>query len=189
MCVTIFLRKKIIFFLFSCVSGSDIMYATSHVFSMRTTHVWPHSHTNNNGGLTEHVPPGGVKQRAASKAIASTFAGGDPSPKQQKLDFGAKAVSGGELKKLVGRYVVEEMLPLNTVESPSFRAIINKVPTTINAELPHRTSFSSWRRSLQRWRENWRPRCMRSTLCQLPRTFKLLATEAIFLYWGGSFWM
>ena len=93
--------------------------------------------------MTEHVPPGGVKQRAVSKAIASTFAGGDPSPKQQKLDFGAKAVSGGELKKLVGRYVVEEMLPLNTVESPSFRAIINKIPTTINAELPHRTSFSS----------------------------------------------
>ena len=26
----------------------------------------------------------------------------------------------GELKKLVGRYVVEEMLPLNMVDSPSF---------------------------------------------------------------------
>ncbi|KAJ8370259.1 hypothetical protein SKAU_G00102870 [Synaphobranchus kaupii] len=36
------------------------------------------------------------------------------------------------------------MLPLNTVDSPSFRAIINKIPTTTNAELPHRTSFSSY---------------------------------------------
>ena len=79
-----------------------------------------------------------------SKATASTSAGGDLPTKQQKLDFGAKAVSGGELKKLVGRYVVEEMLPLNTVDSPSFRAIINKIPATINAELPHRTSFSSY---------------------------------------------
>ena len=73
-----------------------------------------------------------------------TNAGGPPPPKQQKLDFSAKLVSGGELKKLVGQYVVEEMLPLNTVDSPSFRAIINKIPTTINAELPHRTSFSSY---------------------------------------------
>ena len=34
---------------------------------------------------------------------------------------------------LVRQYVVEEMLHLNTVDSPSFRAIINKIPTTINA--------------------------------------------------------
>ena len=33
------------------------------------------------------------------------------------MDFGAKQVSGGELKKLVRRYVVEEMLHLNTVDS------------------------------------------------------------------------
>ena len=62
----------------------------------------------------------------------------DPPPKQQKL-VGAKLISGGELKKLVVRYVVEEMLPLNTVDLPSFGAIINKIPTTIIAVLPHRT--------------------------------------------------
>lgn len=84
--------------------------------------------------LTAQVPPGGAKLRAERP----------PPPKQQKLDFGAKPVSGEELKKLVGQYVVEEMLPLNTVDSPSFRAIINKIPTTINAELPHRTAFSSY---------------------------------------------
>ena len=39
------------------------------------------------------------------------------------------------MKKLVGRYVVEEMLHLNTVDSPSFRAIINKIPTSIDALL------------------------------------------------------
>ncbi|KAI2647786.1 E3 SUMO-protein ligase ZBED1 [Labeo rohita] len=88
--------------------------------------------------LSERVPPGGAKQRAV------TAAEGLPPPKQQKLDFSTKPVSGGELKKLVGQYVVEEMLPLNTVDSPSFRAIIKKIPTTVNAELPHRTSFSSY---------------------------------------------
>ena len=50
--------------------------------------------------FTEQVPPGGVRQRAASKATASTSAGGCPPPKHQKLDLGAKQVSGGELKKL-----------------------------------------------------------------------------------------
>ena len=82
--------------------------------------------------FTEQVPPGGVKQRAASKATAST---GPRPPKQQKLDFGAKQVSGGELKKLVWRYAVEEMLHLNKVDSPSFGAIINKSPAIINAML------------------------------------------------------
>ena len=85
--------------------------------------------------FTEQVPPGGVKQRAASKVTASTSAGSPLPPKQQKLDFGAKHVSGGELKRLVRRYVVEEMLHLNTVVLPLFGAIINKVPTTINAVL------------------------------------------------------
>ena len=40
--------------------------------------------------LTEKVPPGCAKERAV------TNAGGPPPPKKQKLDFGAKPVSGGE---------------------------------------------------------------------------------------------
>ena len=53
-----------------------------------------------------------------SKATASTSAGRPPPSKQQKLDFGAKQVSGAELKKLVGWYIVEEMLHFNMVDSP-----------------------------------------------------------------------
>ena len=67
--------------------------------------------------------------------MASTSAGGPPRTKQQRLDFGAKQVSGGEFKKLVGRYVVEEMLPFNTVDSPSLRATINEIPTAIDTVL------------------------------------------------------
>uniref|UniRef100_A0A668TV55 HAT C-terminal dimerisation domain-containing protein n=1 Tax=Oreochromis aureus TaxID=47969 RepID=A0A668TV55_OREAU len=75
---------------------------------------------------------------------AVTSAEGPTHPKQQKLDFGAKPVSDEELKKLVAQYIVEEMLPVNTVDSPSFRAIIKKIPTSVNAELPHRTTFTSY---------------------------------------------
>uniref|UniRef100_A0A3P9D5A2 BED-type domain-containing protein n=1 Tax=Maylandia zebra TaxID=106582 RepID=A0A3P9D5A2_9CICH len=88
--------------------------------------------------LTERVPPSGPKQRAVTSAEGPT------PPKQQKLDFGAKPVSDEELKKLVAQYIVEEMLPINTVDSPSFRAIIKKIPTSVNAELPHRTTFTSY---------------------------------------------
>ena len=79
-----------------------------------------------------------------SRELCSTSAGGPPPPKQQKLHLGAKQVNGRELKKLVGWYVVEEMLYLNTDDSPSLSAIIEKIPSTINAVLPHRTSFCSY---------------------------------------------
>ena len=102
---------------------------TQHQISKRN--IWSRSTVK----FKEQVPAGGVKQRAVSKATASTSAGGPPPPKQQKLDVGAKQVSRGELKKLVGQYVVDEMLPLNMVDSPSFGAIINKIPATINAVL------------------------------------------------------
>ena len=72
--------------------------------------------------------------RAAREATASTSAGVPPPPKQQKLDFGPKQVTGEELKKLVGHCVVE-MLHLNTVDLPLFGAVINKIPTIINAVL------------------------------------------------------
>ena len=60
--------------------------------------------------------------------MASTSAGGPPPPKQQKLDFGAKQVSGGELKKLVTQYVVEEMLHLNTGDLRAFCKINKQDP-------------------------------------------------------------
>uniref|UniRef100_A0AAZ1XBT5 BED-type domain-containing protein n=1 Tax=Oreochromis aureus TaxID=47969 RepID=A0AAZ1XBT5_OREAU len=88
--------------------------------------------------LTERVPPSGPKQRAVTSAEGPT------PPKQQKLDFGAKPVSDEELKKLVAQYIVEEMPPINTVDSPLFRPIIKKIPTSVNAELPHRTAFTSY---------------------------------------------
>ena len=116
--------------------------ATKYYQASKTRHqIWKNIWSCSTIKFTEQVPPGGVKQRAVSKATASTSAGGSPPPKQQKLDFSAKLVSppqqvsGEELKKLVRRYVVEEMLHLNTVGLPPIGAISNKIPTTINAVL------------------------------------------------------
>ncbi|XP_019216869.2 uncharacterized protein LOC109202836 [Oreochromis niloticus] len=67
--------------------------------------------------------------------------------KQTKLDFtsATQKVSEGELKKMIAGYVVEEMLPLRTVESPSFRCILNKIPVCVKkAALPDRKTFSTY---------------------------------------------
>lgn len=67
--------------------------------------------------------------------------------KQVKLDFtsAVQKVSEGELKKMIAGYIVEEMLPLRTVESPSFRRILHKIPVCgKKAALPDRKTFSSY---------------------------------------------
>ena len=52
--------------------------------------------------------------------------------KQLQLDFSAPAsqnrLTQTELNAVIGRYVVENMLPLSTVDSDSFRALISKIP-------------------------------------------------------------
>uniref|UniRef100_H2MY53 HAT C-terminal dimerisation domain-containing protein n=1 Tax=Oryzias latipes TaxID=8090 RepID=H2MY53_ORYLA len=49
-----------------------------------------------------------------------------------------------KLNQLVAGYIVEEMLPLSTVDSSSFRRIIDKIPSNNNVHLPHRKSFTSY---------------------------------------------
>uniref|UniRef100_A0A8C5BHX1 BED-type domain-containing protein n=1 Tax=Gadus morhua TaxID=8049 RepID=A0A8C5BHX1_GADMO len=77
--------------------------------------------------------------------------GGALAAKQQRLSFSAssavaKTVSASEIHKLVAGYVVEEMLPISTVESPSFRRIINKIPTTskTGGAMPDRKTFANY---------------------------------------------
>uniref|UniRef100_A0A3Q2ZPS5 HAT C-terminal dimerisation domain-containing protein n=1 Tax=Kryptolebias marmoratus TaxID=37003 RepID=A0A3Q2ZPS5_KRYMA len=47
-------------------------------------------------------------------------------------------------ERLISRYVVEEIMPLSTVDSQAFRAIIHRIPTTVNSKLPHREAFSAY---------------------------------------------
>ncbi|XDV33562.1 hypothetical protein PO909_003940 [Leuciscus waleckii] len=54
-----------------------------------------------------------------------------PTPnKQLKLHFQHQEVTKQELDKLVASFIVDEMLPINTVESPTFRKILSKIPIT-----------------------------------------------------------
>lgn len=58
----------------------------------------------------------------ASTSTVESSASGCPSPaKQQKLDFSCPtpSVSGEELNKLVAGFIVDDMLPISTVDSPS----------------------------------------------------------------------
>jgi hypothetical protein len=51
--------------------------------------------------------------------------------KQQKLDFTrseVKMLEPGEVRRLVAEYVVEDALPLSTVESPAFQKLVSKIP-------------------------------------------------------------
>lgn len=66
--------------------------------------------------------------------------------KQLKLDFSApasqKLVTQTELNGMIGRYVVENMLPFSTVDSDSFGALIGKIPGRAGAGPPCRKTFS-----------------------------------------------
>ena len=73
-------------------------------------------------------------------------ADGGPASKQQRLDLTTSLVTQREINDLVAGYVVERMLPLSTVEAPSFRKIISKIPMARNKQgsLPDRKTFSSY---------------------------------------------
>lgn len=83
---------------------------------------------------------------AASSSPANKEGHGATPSKQQKLDFSAqsKHLTQTELNALIGRYVVENMLPLLTVDSDSFRALVAKIPTRGGAVPPCRKTFSKY---------------------------------------------
>uniref|UniRef100_A0A3B3SME0 BED-type domain-containing protein n=1 Tax=Paramormyrops kingsleyae TaxID=1676925 RepID=A0A3B3SME0_9TELE len=72
-----------------------------------------------------------------------------PATKQLRLDFSSQLVSGENLKKLVAAYIVEEMLPISTVDSPSFRGLIDKIRTRNNAGLPQRKEYATMEANLR----------------------------------------
>lgn len=53
--------------------------------------------------------------------------------KQQKLNFSRPhMLEPREVKRLVAEYIVEDMQPLSTVESPAFRKIVSSIPVNIS---------------------------------------------------------
>ncbi|XDV45301.1 hypothetical protein PO909_013419 [Leuciscus waleckii] len=82
---------------------------------------------NSTSNLKKHLQ----RQHGHIKLVAKRQSDMNEQPhKQQKLSFEHKILptSKSEINKLVALYVVEEMLPLSTVESLSFRKIICKIP-------------------------------------------------------------
>uniref|UniRef100_A0A8C1MFN9 BED-type domain-containing protein n=1 Tax=Cyprinus carpio TaxID=7962 RepID=A0A8C1MFN9_CYPCA len=94
---------------------------------------------NSTSNLKKHLQ----RQHGHIKLVAKRQSDmNEQSHKQQKLSFEHKVLptSKSEINKLVASYVVEEMLPLSTVESLSFRKILCKIPIAGTDQL-----FSDWK--------------------------------------------
>uniref|UniRef100_A0A3Q3MSV0 BED-type domain-containing protein n=1 Tax=Labrus bergylta TaxID=56723 RepID=A0A3Q3MSV0_9LABR len=78
-----------------------------------------------NTKLTERDAGAEKRKRAEDKSA------GKSQTKQQKLSFSRSAVllEPREVRRLVAEYVVEDMQPLSTVESPAFKKLVSKIPT------------------------------------------------------------
>ena len=69
--------------------------------------------------------------------------------KQPKLTFSRspEILKPQEIRRLVAEYVVEDMLPLSTVESPAFRKLVSKIPAAtstndkVSKALPQHVHF------------------------------------------------
>uniref|UniRef100_A0A8D0A9S2 HAT C-terminal dimerisation domain-containing protein n=1 Tax=Sander lucioperca TaxID=283035 RepID=A0A8D0A9S2_SANLU len=84
---------------------------------------------NLTSNLRKHTTTMRAKLSARSTNVSSSEGDGATLLKQATLDFsGQQQVTKAELNTLIARYVVENMLPLSTVESESFRAILAKIP-------------------------------------------------------------
>ena len=57
-----------------------------------------------------------------------------PRYKQPRLELRCQVTSKTEINRLVAAYVVEDMLPISTVESPAFRNILRKIQTADGQE-------------------------------------------------------
>ncbi|KAL3992372.1 protoporphyrin/coproporphyrin ferrochelatase [Sarotherodon galilaeus] len=101
-----------------------------------------------NSDLMKHLStrrssnPGEANMSSASDGDVATQSN------QSKLDFSSPqtfvTVTHTELNKLIARYVVENMLPLSTVELDSFKSLLAKIPTRRGVGPPCRKTFSKY---------------------------------------------
>ena len=85
---------------------------------------------NSTSNLTKHLARCHANIKLVTKKRKQTEdESGEKTAKQQKLTFSHSAMlEPREVRRLVPEYVVEDMLPLSTGESPSFRNIVSKIP-------------------------------------------------------------
>lgn len=87
-----------------------------------------------------------IRETATAVACSGDNDDDEATPqKQTKLDFAAQQrMTRAELNALIAGYVVENMLPLSTVDSKSFRALLTKIPARAGVSLPCRKTFSKY---------------------------------------------
>ena len=91
-----------------------------------------------------------VKDRTGSDAEEMLLS--QTPTKQARLDFEQTCATKAEIDGLVAAYIVEEMLPVSTVELPSFWNILSKIHITWSGCLPSdRKNFASFCCHLQHW--------------------------------------
>lgn len=79
---------------------------------------------NSTSNLSKHLAKRHSNVKLADKPPATTSSDGPSPAKQVKIDerpTGGLALSNTELKELVAGYIVEDMLPISTVDSEPFR--------------------------------------------------------------------
>uniref|UniRef100_A0A1A8L117 HAT C-terminal dimerisation domain-containing protein n=2 Tax=Nothobranchius pienaari TaxID=704102 RepID=A0A1A8L117_9TELE len=118
-----------------CV-GRKLLSAAKNSTSNLSKHL-----ANRHGNVKLTESPTGITAAAANVDSTSD---GPTASKQVKIDVKPAGLGAAELKKLVAGCVVEEMLPISTVDSESFRRIIDKIPTKSGVKLPQRKSFSEY---------------------------------------------
>lgn len=81
------------------------------------------------------------EERVGVKCKRSAADNGDKVPKKQAI-LQRRSMSLREVKKVVTEYIIDDMLPLSTVESSAFRKLVNELsPGTV--QLPDRKTLSS----------------------------------------------
>ncbi|XP_070411497.1 uncharacterized protein [Nothobranchius furzeri] len=114
-----------------CLSGSKILSTAA----------------NSNSNLSKHLQKRHDSTKLVEKPDANPTreASHAPPTKQQQLDFNRTvSVSQGEINKAVARFIVENMQPVSTVESPAFRQLISMIPCPSGTLQMRRKTFSDY---------------------------------------------
>ena len=90
--------------------------------------------------LVAIVPEGGKRKRTTEDNEDEMHR---DSKKQAKLQ---RKVSPVVIRSLVAKYIIDDLLPLSTVESPAFRKLVSGLLSTSiqSVEMPNRKSLSSY---------------------------------------------
>ncbi|KAF7705749.1 hypothetical protein HF521_021035, partial [Silurus meridionalis] len=98
---------------------------------------------NSNSNLFKHLQKLHASTRLDANPNLTPEVSLTPPAKQQRLCFN-QTVSQGQINKAIERYVVENMQPVSTVESPAFRQLVSMITCSGRTQQMGRKSFSNY---------------------------------------------